>query len=282
MNAIEMKHVTKTYRSFSLEDVSLVLPGGCILGLAGENGAGKSTTIGLLMNAVKKDAGKVFLLGTDNESKDFIRVKEEVGVVLDEACFPENLTAANVNQIMRRTYRNWQEDAFFQYAGRFSLSEKKTVREYSKGMKMKLAIAAALSHQPRLLILDEATSGLDPVARDEIVEIFYDFAKDEDHSVLISSHIISDLEKISDYIAFLRKGKLLFCEEKDALTDRYGILRVSGQDASKVPSRAVLGRRDGRYATELFVEREKLKGPYEVERASVEDVILFLSKEERK
>lgn len=280
MNAIEMKHVTKKYQTFSLNDVSLTLPSGCVMGLVGENGAGKSTMIKLIMNAVSRDGGEIFVLGKDNRAKDFMQVKEDIGIVLDEACFPEVLNAQKVNKVMRRTYQNWQEEAFFAYAKRFGLSEKKMFKEYSRGMKMKLAIAVALSHQPRLLILDEATSGLDPVVRDEIIDIFNDFTREEDHSVLISSHIISDLEKISDYIAFLRQGKLLFCEEKDMLMEKYGILHVSGKTVADVPKEAILGRRDGKYATELLVERQKLSGAFETERAGIEDIILFLSKEE--
>lgn len=280
MNAIEMKHVTKKYRTFSLEDISLTLPSGCIMGLVGENGAGKSTTIGLVMNAIQRDGGEISVLGKDNRGKDFIQVKEEIGIVLDEACFSEVLNVTNVNQVMRHTYRNWQEEVFFGYVRRFGLSEKKLFKEYSKGMKMKLAIAVALSHQPKLLILDEATSGLDPVARDEMIEIFNDFTREEDHSILISSHIISDLEKISDYVAYLRQGKLLFCEEKDVLRDQYGIFYATSQNRNDIPEEAVLGRREGKYSTELLVERSKISGAFDVERAGIEDIILFLAKRE--
>ena len=282
MNAIEMKHVTKTYQTFSLNDVSLTLPSGCIMGLVGENGAGKSTTVKLLMNAASRDGGEILVLGKDNRTKDFREAKEDIGVVLDEACFPEVLNLRQVNKVMRHTYRNWQEEAFFEYARRFELSERKKFKEYSRGMKMKLAIAVALSHQPKLLILDEATSGLDPVVRDEILDIFNDFTREEDHSVLISSHIISDLEKISDYIAYLHRGKLLFCDEKDMLMEKYGILHVTGKNIADVPKEAVLGRREGKYATEMFVEREKISGAFEMERAGIEDIMLFLSKEEGK
>lgn len=282
MNAIEMKHVTKKYRTFSLEDISLTLPNGCIMGLVGENGAGKSTTIGLVMNAIQRDGGEISVLGKDNRGKDFIRVKEEIGIVLDEACFPEVLNLRQVNKVMRHTYRNWKDEVFFEYARQFELSEKKRFKEYSRGMKMKLAIAVALSHQPKLLILDEATSGLDPIVRDEILDIFNDFTREEDHSVLISSHIISDLEKITDYIAYLHRGRLLFSEEKDMLMEKYGILHVTGNNIADVPKEAVLGRREGKYATELFVERKKVSGAFEIERAGIEDIMLFLSKEEGK
>ena len=193
-NAIEMKHVTKKFASFQLEDVSLTLPLGCIMGLVGENGAGKSTMIGLIMGSIRRDAGEIFVLGQDNTKKEFDAVKEDIGVVLDEAYFPEVLNAVNVNLIMKHTYQRWDETLYFDYIRRFSLDEKKMFKDYSRGMKMKLAIAVALSHQPKLLILDEATSGLDPIIRDEILEIFNEFTREEDHTVLLSSHIISDLE----------------------------------------------------------------------------------------
>lgn len=280
MNALEMKHVTKSYASFRLNDVSLSLPSGCIMGLVGENGAGKSTTIQLIMNTVQKETGEILVLGKNNTSEDFKQVKEDIGIVLDEAYYPEVLSPANVSRIMRHTYRNWQEDRFYDYLKQFDLPEKKKFKEFSRGMKMKLAIAVALSHQPKLLILDEATSGLDPVIRDEILEIFNDFTRDESHSVLLSSHIISDLEKICDYIAYLHHGSLLFCEEKDVLLEEYGILHTTSSQALHVPQEAVLGRREGKYATELFVRRSRISDAFDVEKAGIEDIMLFFAKKE--
>lgn len=280
MNAIEMKHVTKSYASFRLNDVSLSLPSGCIMGLVGENGAGKSTTIQLIMNTVQKETGEILVLGKNNTSEAFKQVKEDIGIVLDEAYYPEVLSPANVSRIMRHTYRNWQEDRFYDYLKQFGLPEKKKFKEFSRGMKMKLAIAVALSHQPKLLILDEATSGLDPVIRDEILEIFNDFTRDEEHSVLLSSHIISDLEKICDYIAYLHHGSLLFCEEKDVLLEEYGILHTTSSQALQVPQEAVLGRREGKYATELFVRRSRISDDFDVEKAGIEDIMLFFAKKE--
>ena len=196
MNAIEMKHVSKTYGSFAIKDLNLTLPEGCIMGLVGENGAGKSTTIRLLMHSVTKEAGEIKVLGVDNTSKEFLGVREDVGVVLDEAYFPEVLNGWDVNKIMKHTYKNWEEETFFRYLDQFHVERQKKFKDYSKGMKMKLAIAVALSHKAKLLILDEATGGLDPIVRDEILDIFNEFTREEGHSVLISSHIVSDLEKI--------------------------------------------------------------------------------------
>lgn len=223
-NAIEIKGLNKKYRDFSLADINFSLPEGSILGLVGENGAGKSTTINLIMNAISRDSGTITVLGTDNQSKDFLRVKEDIGVVLDEAYFPPVISAANVNSIMKYTYQNWNEQEYFSYLKKFELPEKKMFKDYSRGMKMKLAIAAALSHGSKLLILDEATSGLDPIVREEILDIFKEFAAKGDRSILLSSHIVSDLEKLCDYIAFIHKGKLMFCEKKEKLLKDYELL----------------------------------------------------------
>lgn len=280
MNAIEMSHVFKTYGSFAIQDMNLVLPEGCIMGLVGENGAGKSTTIGLLMHAIDRESGSIQVLGVDNTSKEFMDIREDVGIVLDEAYFPEVLNAGDVNKIMKCTYKNWREDTFFQYIERFSIERKKKFKDYSRGMKMKLAIAVALSHNARLLILDEATSGLDPVIRDEILDIFNEFTREENHSVLISSHIISDLEKICDYVAFLHKGKLVLNEEKDRLQEIYGIIRTGKKEAENIPKEAVVGVRDNGYSTEVLVKRELVSGSFDIERAGIEDIILYLAKGE--
>ncbi len=279
MYAIEMNHVKKTYGAFAMNDLNLVLPMGCIMGLVGENGAGKTTAIELLMHAVKKEEGDIKILGVDNESTDFLQVKEEVGVVLDEPYFPEVLNAVNVNSIMKRTYKNWKEEEFFAYVEKFHIDKKKKFKDYSKGMKMKLSIAAALSHNPKLLILDEATSGLDPIAREELLDLFNEFTREEDHSVLISSHIISDLEKICDYVAFLHRGTLKFCEEKDMLHEIYGILHVGMKEAEDIPKEAVIGVRDNGYSREMLVKRDLMPKGFEVERAGIEDIILYMAKE---
>ena len=212
MNAIELSHVTKHFPGFTLQDLSLAVPSGTICGLVGENGAGKSTTIRLLMGGLQPDSGTCTVLGTDAASPEFLAVKEDIGVVLDEAYFPESLNALQVGDVMARTYRRWDGKQYRNYLTRFGLPEKKPFKDFSRGMKMKLAIAVALSHSPKLLVLDEATSGLDPIVRDEVLEIFNEFTREEDHSILISSHILSDLEKLCDYIAFLHQGRLLFCE----------------------------------------------------------------------
>lgn len=281
MNALEITNLSKAYKDFSLDNISLSLPTGSIMGLVGENGAGKSTTIKLIMDAVSRDSGKVNVLGIDNQSPQFNKVKEDIGIVLDEAYFPEVLTARNINLVMKNTYKSWDEASYFAYLERFSLTEKKAISDYSRGMKMKLAIAVALSHDPKLLILDEATSGLDPIIRDEILDIFNDFTRDESHSVLLSSHIVSDLEKICDYIAFLHKGKLVFCEEKDRLLEQYSIVRLTKAEFEAIPSDAVKGKKVTDYGVEALIERNSAMKQLKAERTSIEDIILFLAKGEK-
>ena len=280
MNAIEIKGLTKRYKDFALEGLDLTLPMGCVLGLVGANGAGKSTTIRLIMDAMERDGGTVEVLGVDNKSQEFQKVKEEVGVVLDETCVPEFITARQLGKIMADTYRNWEQDAYERWLDKFQLPGNKKFKEYSRGMTMKLGIAAALSHNARLLLLDEATSGLDPMVREELLEVFADFAAQDGHAVLISSHIVSDLEKICDYVAFLEKGRLVLCEEKDVLLDRYGILKCGREDLNRVDPAALHGVRLGQYGAEALVDRDRAPRDMVVDRATLEDIILHLAKEE--
>lgn len=280
MNAIEIKNLCKSYSDFQLDNLSLALPEGSIMGLVGENGAGKSTTISLIMNSIARNGGEVTVLGTDNRSKEFTALKNDIGVVLDSAYFPEVLTPKNVNSVLKNTYIDWDESCFFDYLKRFSLPEKKMFKDFSRGMKMKLAIAAALSHKPKLLILDEATSGLDPMAREEILDIFNEFTRDETHSVLISSHIVSDLEKICDYIAFLHKGKLVLCEEKDRMLEEYAMVKMTAEDFQSLPEEAIKRKRTGAFGIEALVKKAEISSAFVTEHTTLEDIILFLAKED--
>mgnify|MGYP004529557683 FL=1 len=283
MNAIEIKGLEKRYDGFQLGSFDLTLPSGCIMGLVGENGAGKSTTIKLIMNAIGRDAGEISVLGVDNRIAGFRDVKEDIGVVLDEAYFPEVMSARNVGKVMALTYKNWDAAAFEGYLKKFSLAPDKIFKDYSRGMRMKLAIAAALSHGAKLLILDEATSGLDPMARDELLDIFNDFTRDENCSILLSSHIVSDLEKICDYIAFLHRGRLVLCEEKDRLLEEYALIRLPEERLRELPEESVISRRTSGYATEALVLRGGIPAAIPTEHTSLEDIILFLAKgDERK
>lgn len=277
-NAIELNGICKNYPGFTLEPITLALPKGTIMGLVGENGAGKSTMIKLAMNAVRRDGGTVRILGEDNESASFRDLKEEIGVVLDEAYFPEVLTVKNVGTVMKRTFRNWETQTYERFIKTMELPENKPFKDFSRGMKMKLAIAVALSHQAKLLILDEATSGLDPMIRDDILEMLNDFTRDESHSILISSHIVSDLEKICDYIAFLHQGKLILCEEKDRLLDSYAIAHLSCRDLEALPKEAIAGVRKNPYGVDALVLRERVPASLNMEHTTLENIILFLVK----
>ena len=280
MNALEIHGLRKSFGEYALGPVELTLPGGCILGLIGENGAGKSTTIRLILNMLARDGGEISVWGKDN-LENSIEMKEELGVVLDEVGIPECLTALQVGEIMSELYRHWERDTYRKLLQRLSLPEKKTFGEYSRGMKMKLGIAVALSHGAKLLILDEPTGGLDPVVRDEVVELLREFVTDEEHAILISSHIVSDLEKLCDYIAFLHRGKLMLMEEKDVLKDGYRLVRASAGELDTLPQGSILHRRDGEYGSEALVKTEAVPEGWTSNSVSIEDLFVYMVKGER-
>lgn len=275
MNALEIKNLTKSYDGFKLDNLNLTLPSGCIMGLVGENGAGKSTTVKLILEMIQREGGTVRILGKDNR-EDLRCTKEDVGVVLDEVGFPECFTAKQVGKIMGHTYRSWDEKEYERLLKELSVPWEKTFGEFSRGMKMKLGIAVAMAHDPKLLILDEATSGLDPVVRDEVVEMFYEFTRDENHSILISSHIVSDLEKLCDYIAFLHKGKLLLCEEKDVLLEEYGILHCTSAQLQELDPAAVRGKRESPYGVEAIVRRAGVPEGMSISPVGIEELFVFM------
>ena len=281
MNAIQCRGLTKAYKDFTLEDITFDLPAGTILGLVGENGAGKSTTLKLLMDAIPRNGGQITVLGTDNQSPDFIKTKEDIGVVLDEACFPEVITPKELGKVMGYAYQNWDQAQYEDYLSRFRLPLDKKFKDFSRGMKMKLAIAVALSHKAKLLLLDEATSGLDPMVRDEILEVFNDFTRQEDNTVILSSHIVSDLEKICDYIAFLHHGKLVLFEEKDRLLEEYAILKGTAQQLEELDPDAVARKKVTPYGAQALVRRSLIPAGFVTEHTNLEDIILFLAQEGR-
>lgn len=278
MNAIEISNLTKRYPGFTLDNLNLTLPSGCILGLVGENGAGKSTSIKLMLGAGKPDSGIVRVLGGDIR-KDGVTIRQDVGVVLDESNFPALMNARQIGKMMAGIYKNWQSEVFHNYLEKLKVPEEKNFKTFSKGMKMKLAFAVALSHQAKLLILDEATTGLDPVVRDEILDILNEFTRDEGHSVLISSHIVSDLEKICDYIAFLHKGKLMLCQEKDELLERYAFVQGTKEQIDGIDG--VIGRKDGRFGVEAIALRENLPQGVQTSPVTIEELFVFMVKEDR-
>lgn len=280
MNALEVRGLTKTYKDFQLDHIDLTLPSGCIMGLIGENGAGKSTTIKLILDMIQKDGGSIRILGKNQEDGMHL-IKEDIGVVMDEVGIPECLTVKQVGNVMKHTFRNWEEDTYEGLIKKLSLPENKQYKDFSRGMKMKLGIAIALSHNSKLLLLDEATSGLDPVVRDEVVEMFLDFTRDETHSILISSHIVSDLEKLCDYIAFLHKGKLLLCEEKDRLLAEYGLIRCTAEELLQISPDAVKYKRESPYGAEAMVRRTAVPSGMDVSPISIEELFVYMVKEAR-
>ena len=275
MNSLEIRGLTKHFDDFALDNLNLTLPGGCILGLIGENGAGKSTTIRLSLGMLRADSGTVTILGRNSRENSTL-TKQDVGVVLDEVGIPECMTPKQVGKVMANVFFRWNAETYRGLLARFSLPENKKFKDFSKGMKMKLGLAVALSHEAKLLILDEATSGLDPVVRDEVVDMLSEFTRDESHAILISSHIVSDLEKLCDYVAFLHKGKLLLCEEKDLLLSEYGILHCRPEE---LPEDGVLRKKQNAYGVEAIVRRDAVKPGTALSPISMEELFVFMSKE---
>lgn len=283
-NSIEISGLCKSYGDFALDHIDLTLPGGSIMGLIGENGAGKTTTIKCILNLIRRDAGTITLMGYDNIAQER-QAKAEVGVVLDECYFHDTLRPTDIHTILSRVYQNWDKALFASCLKKFQLPEGKYVKEFSRGMKMKLSLAAALAHHPKLLILDEATAGLDPVVRDEILDEFLNFIQDEDHAILISSHITSDLEKVADYITYLHQGRVVLSEAKDVIQDNYGRLACTAQQLSTIQPEDLVRVRKGSYGCEALVsDRAVFRKKYPqlmVEPISLEDIMLFIGKGEQ-
>lgn len=283
-NSIEISGLCKSYGDFALDHIDLTLPGGSIMGLIGENGAGKTTTIKCILNLIRRDAGTITLMGYDNIAQER-QAKAEVGVVLDECFFHDTLRPRDLHAILSRVYKTWDRDLYGSYLKKFQLPEGKFIKEFSRGMKMKLSLAAALAHHPKLLILDEATAGLDSVVRDEILDEFLNFIQDEDHAILISSHITSDLEKVADYITYLHQGRVVLSEAKDVIQDNYGRLACTAQQLSAIQPEDLVRVRKGSYGCEALVsDRAVFRKKYPqlmVEPISLEDIMLFIGKGEQ-
>lgn len=273
-NILEISGLNKLYGGFALSDVNIALPKGSIMGFIGENGAGKSTTIKLILNIIRRDEGNISVFGKDNIQFEK-EIKEDIGVVFDECNFPDTMRIADINYIMSKIYRKWDDKAFYNHIAKFSLPGQKTIKNFSRGMKMKLAIAVALSHHAKLLILDEATSGLDPIVRDEILDIFLEFIQDEENSIFVSSHILSDIEKAADYIALIHQGKIVFVESKDRLLNNYGVLKCRLSEFEEINKKAVMGYRKSNFGVEALVLKDQFKSRGTIDRATIEDIMLF-------
>lgn len=277
-NAIFVKDLCKDYDSFSLDHLSFSVPQGSIVGFVGENGAGKTTTLKSILGIVSSQ-GLVQVFGKDAREQE-LEIKEQIGVVFDENHFYECFKPKQVEAVMKRMYWNWDSGCFGRYLKEFKLPEQKTIKEYSRGMKMKLSIAAALAHHPKLLILDEATSGLDPIVREEILDIFLDFIQDEQHSILFSSHITSDLDKIADYVIFIHNGKIVLQQDKALLLDTYGLLKCGRQVFDGLPREEIVRYRQNDFGYEVLVDRThrlfRAHPDWVIDPVSIEDIMLLL------
>lgn len=279
--ALNLNNVSKKYKNsnFYLDNISFSVPSGSIMGFVGENGAGKTTTIGCILNTLSIDSGSIKILGKQMNNTN-TKLKEEIGVVYDGDNFPSYLSAGQISNIMSCIYTKWDESLFQSFLNRFKLNEKQKIEKYSKGMTMKLAIAVALSHHPKLLILDEATSGLDPIMRDEILDIFLDFVSFEEHSILLSSHITSDLEKIADYITFIHDGKIILSDKKDNLIYDYAILRCSEKQFNEIDKDDIISYQKKDYQINVLVnnkKKQKIKYPnIVIDNPTIDEIMLLL------
>lgn len=277
MNAVEVKGLTKKYDGFLLNNISFTLPCGCIMGLVGENGAGKSTTIKLLLGMASKDGGSIKILGKDLSEVS----KDDIGVVFDECRFHEAFTAKDINSVLKNTFKRWNEKEFFDCLRKFDVPMDKKIREFSRGMKMKISIAAAICHDAKLLLLDEPTAALDPVVRDEILDLFYDFISDEKRSIIISSHIVSDLEKICDYIAFMHKGRMILCEEKDSLLSECRLAQMSEAEFESLDKSDIIGSRKTSFGITAVIKEKAAAKIKNTQQINLEDLFVYMIRGER-
>ena len=279
-NVLEIKNLTKKYKdNVGIENISFNVPKGSIVGLIGRNGAGKTTIIKTILDIIKKDSGEIKIVGQDKLED---HIKNNIGVVFDGDTFTESLNLIKLNNILKNIYVNWNEEVYFKYIDKMQLPLKKKFKEFSKGMKMKLSIIVSFSHNAKLLILDEATSGLDPVVRDEILDLFLDFIQDENNGILVSSHITSDLEKVSDYIVFIDKGKVIFFESKDKILYEYGILKCTEDELDKVDKRYILKQIKTNYGYNVIItNKEEIKKQYSnlvVDNCTIDELMVIYTK----
>jgi ABC-2 type transport system ATP-binding protein len=280
-NAITVSNLSKNYKDFDLNKISFQVPKGSIMGFVGENGAGKTTTLKAILGLIRIDSGNVTVMGAASGELPN-EIKQKIGVVFDGSNLHDTLSVNHLNIIMKNVYGNWDEKIFKDYVRKFQLPERKVIKEYSRGMKMKLSIAIALSHHSRLLILDEATSGLDPMVREEILDIFLEFIQDEENSILLSSHIISDIEKVADYVTFIHKGNIIFSDNKDDLIYRHGMVHCRREDVAGIDKAFVAGIRESSFGADVLIREkaafERRYRQFNAERVTIEEIMLFISR----
>ena len=280
-NVLEINNINKDYKKFKIDNISFNLPKGYIMGFIGANGAGKTTTIKLILNMIKRDSGEIKVFGLDNIREEE-RIKEQIGVVFDECYYLEDWTLNDVEKAVSMFYKNWNSSIYEKYLKEFNLARDKKVKDLSRGMRMKLMIAVAFSHEAKLLILDEPTSGLDPVARDEFLDILRDYIEDEEKSVIFSSHITSDIEKIADYITYINNGKIIFTGEKDEFLEKYCIIKGGKEDITESQKKEIIGLRMHSTGFEGLIELKKAVGfssKVIIEKASLDEIMIYMNKE---
>lgn len=277
-NVIEFKNVVKDYGDFKLDSISFAVPEGSVCGFIGQNGAGKTTAISLLLDLIKRDAGEVYLFGEPVDEKHAY-LREDVGVVFDEMGFHEFLTPKQINMIMKNAYKNWDENEFFNNLKKFSLPSNKSCGAFSRGMRMKLQIAAALSHNAKLLVMDEPTSGLDPIVRNEIMQIFREFEMQENHTILLSSHITGDLEKIADEVVFIDAGRIVLKGNKDSILEKHAVLKCPNDYVEKISESVIVNVQQGAYGSEVLVNDadacRRLYPDTVIEPSTLEEIMIF-------
>lgn len=280
-NVLEINNITKDYKKFKIDNISFNLPKGYIMGFIGANGVGKTTTIKLILNMIKRESGEIKVFGLDNIREEE-RIKEQIGVVFDECYYLEDWTLNDVEKAVSMFYKNWNSSIYEKYLKEFNLARDKKVKDLSRGMRMKLMIAVAFSHEAKLLILDEPTSGLDPVARDEFLDILRDYIEDEEKSVIFSSHITSDIEKIADYITYINNGKIIFTGEKDEFLEKYCIIKGGKEDITESQKKEIIGLRMHSTGFEGLIELKKAVGfssKVIIEKASIDEIMIYMNKE---
>ena len=283
-NALKIRNLTKSYKDFKLENLSLEIPEGSVFGLIGENGSGKSTLINSILGIINSNYQTIQFFGKEfvNYEKE---IKEKLAIILDQTHFDLEFTAKDIDSIMKNTYKKWDSFVYYNYLKRFDLPSNKKLKDFSRGMKMKLEFAVAFSHDAKFILLDEATSGLDPIIRDDILEILREYSEDESNTVLMSSHITSDLDKIADYIGFIHEGKLMFVKSYDEIRDNYGILKCGQEIFESLNEEDVVAFRKESHGYRVLVENKyDIKNSFQdliIEPASLEDVMLFMVKGEK-
>lgn len=280
---LNISHLKKTYPGFQIKDLSLTIPKGVIMGFIGENGAGKTTTIKAILDMIHLDKGSIQIFGKDSVACGK-EIRQQLGVVMSESTFPEYMTPKQIDRVLSSIYTNWDKERYQELLKQFQLPEQKRIKEFSRGMHMKLGIAMALSHHPKLLILDEATSGLDPIVRDEILDVFLDFIQDEEHSIFLSSHITSDIEKVADYVTFIHNGSIVLSEQKDEILESYGVLKTTPEKFAQLSKDDYISYRKSSYRLEALIkDKEKIKRIIPdamIDPASLEDIMVFTVKGE--